>query len=161
MWGDVLPAEFELDHIIPLFEGGADCYITNSQALCPNCHARKTQSESIRRRELRRQHLIEAIESARRVHEQKVWSEEQAKRKEICEESGTRRCELCQMRYYPIFPHTCRKVAERVQERLGVTHPQCNDIEDDMDMETNASNPFLQFAYVSYYARRTPTSVRP
>lgn len=41
----VLPAAFEVDHIIPLEDGGLDCIEANAQALCPNCHAGKTQKE--------------------------------------------------------------------------------------------------------------------
>lgn len=44
----VLPAAYEIDHIIPIADGGHDDR-SNMQALCPNCHAAKTQTERIRR----------------------------------------------------------------------------------------------------------------
>ena len=40
----LLPPEYEVDHITPLFKGGTDDEI-NLQALCPNCHAEKTSLE--------------------------------------------------------------------------------------------------------------------
>lgn len=32
----------EVDHVIPLFKGGADCFETNAQGLCQPCHREKT-----------------------------------------------------------------------------------------------------------------------
>lgn len=46
--GAMLQASWQCDHIVPLWEGGADS-IDQCQALCANCHARKTQEEAIRR----------------------------------------------------------------------------------------------------------------
>jgi hypothetical protein len=43
-----LEATFEVDHTRPLCEGGADD-VSNMRALCPNCHAKKTQLERMRR----------------------------------------------------------------------------------------------------------------
>ena len=43
-----LPAAFQVDHIVPLCEGGAD-HADNCQTLCGTCHADKTQEEAIRR----------------------------------------------------------------------------------------------------------------
>ena len=45
----VLPAAYQIDHRIPLASGGADA-LSNLQALCPNCHAAKTQREAVQRR---------------------------------------------------------------------------------------------------------------
>ena len=45
----LLPAAFEIDHKTPLWKGGADSR-ENMWALCPNCHANKTQLEAIDRR---------------------------------------------------------------------------------------------------------------
>jgi 5-methylcytosine-specific restriction enzyme A len=42
-------AATELDHIVPLAEGGADDY-TNLQGLCHDCHERKTAAEAERGR---------------------------------------------------------------------------------------------------------------
>lgn len=44
----LLPSTYEIDHKIPLFEGGADTS-DNCGPLCPDCHRRKTEEESIRR----------------------------------------------------------------------------------------------------------------
>ena len=46
---DLLPAAFQIDHRVPLWQGGPD-RLDNLQALCPNCHAAKTQREAIARR---------------------------------------------------------------------------------------------------------------
>lgn len=46
----VLPSAYEVDHIVPLWRGGDDAE-RNLQALCPNCHAAKTQRESVERLE--------------------------------------------------------------------------------------------------------------
>jgi len=39
----------EVDHIVPLFEGGADT-VSNKQALCLRCHQAKSYIEEMRRR---------------------------------------------------------------------------------------------------------------
>ena len=39
----VLTATYEVDHVVPLWRGGADDHETNCHALCRECHARKTQ----------------------------------------------------------------------------------------------------------------------
>lgn len=44
----ILPPEFEVDHIIALHLGGKDEY-SNLAALCPNCHAIKTRCEILKR----------------------------------------------------------------------------------------------------------------
>ena len=44
----LLPACYQIDHIVALVDGGPDS-IDNAQALCPNCHATKTQLEHIAR----------------------------------------------------------------------------------------------------------------
>ncbi|WP_157900904.1 HNH endonuclease [Mycobacterium terramassiliense] len=43
----------ELDHVVPVSEGGADD-IGNAQWLCPSCHTPKTQAEAKRGRERRK-----------------------------------------------------------------------------------------------------------
>jgi hypothetical protein len=65
-----LPASFEVDHRVPLWAGGADCWKTNAQALCPTCHASKTQRESIERRNLRRAKREAAIRLAKQQAEE-------------------------------------------------------------------------------------------
>ena len=37
----------EVDHVIPLTQGGDHCDVTNSQALCKSCHSRKTAMEGM------------------------------------------------------------------------------------------------------------------
>ncbi|ALA67567.1 HNH endonuclease [Corynebacterium lactis] len=43
----------EVDHIVPVFEGGTDD-LCNLQAVCGQCHRRKTRQESTRARARRR-----------------------------------------------------------------------------------------------------------
>ena len=61
----LLPPSYEVDHVKPLWEGGADCINTNAEALCNNCHGRKTQLESIRRRDDYRERRDNAIAAAK------------------------------------------------------------------------------------------------
>lgn len=42
----LLPACFQIDHVVPLADGGADDE-SNMQPICPGCHADKTQLEAI------------------------------------------------------------------------------------------------------------------
>ena len=44
----LLPAAYQVDHTIPLCDGGPDT-IANCTAMCANCHAAKTQNEAIAR----------------------------------------------------------------------------------------------------------------
>ena len=44
MCGDLLKSTFQLDHRIPLHKGGSND-VSNFQALCCECHAKKTQEE--------------------------------------------------------------------------------------------------------------------
>jgi len=48
---DVLSSAYQVDHTIPLCDGGADD-IANCTAMCANCHALKTQAEHVARRRL-------------------------------------------------------------------------------------------------------------
>lgn len=48
MCGVVLPSTFEIDHVVPLFEGGPDT-AENCRPACPSCHRIKSEEESIRR----------------------------------------------------------------------------------------------------------------
>lgn len=45
---NLLPARFEIDHIVPLCNGG-DNALANLQAICSNCHSLKTCQETMRR----------------------------------------------------------------------------------------------------------------
>lgn len=53
---DMLAASFEVDHVVPLHLGGEDSHETNAEALCRDCHARKTQGEEVAR--LKRAHRL-------------------------------------------------------------------------------------------------------
>jgi 5-methylcytosine-specific restriction endonuclease McrA len=46
--GDMLDETYEVDHIVPLEDDGADT-IDNSQALCPKCHRKKTGRDRLRK----------------------------------------------------------------------------------------------------------------
>lgn len=61
----LLPSAYECDHIIPLWDGGPDCYRTNAQALCGTCHCEKTQRENVQRRIMERERRHAAILAAR------------------------------------------------------------------------------------------------
>lgn len=52
----ILPPTFEVDHIVELHEGGEDAY-ENLQALCPNCHAKKTRANVLKRDKLFEKHF--------------------------------------------------------------------------------------------------------
>jgi 5-methylcytosine-specific restriction endonuclease McrA len=43
---ELLPASFEIDHVIPVSQGGSSD-VSNLVALCPNCHKEKTTKEGI------------------------------------------------------------------------------------------------------------------
>lgn len=43
---EILEARFEIDHIIPLSQGGQESK-ENLQALCSNCHSKKTMMETL------------------------------------------------------------------------------------------------------------------
>lgn len=62
----LLSASFQLDHIVPLWDGGEDNFETNAQALCGTCHADKTQREQMERTSRRRASVAVAIASAKR-----------------------------------------------------------------------------------------------
>tara|TARA_B110000444_G_C18835014_1_gene595432 strand:+ start:409 stop:795 length:387 start_codon:yes stop_codon:yes gene_type:complete len=57
----ILPATFEIDHVVPLHKGGSDCVETNAEALCNQCHGKKTLNERIQFERLR----AEAIQRAK------------------------------------------------------------------------------------------------
>lgn len=43
----LLDASYEIDHIIPLYQGGSND-ISNLQALCRNCHGKKTLNDNFK-----------------------------------------------------------------------------------------------------------------
>jgi hypothetical protein len=66
--GALLPPEFQIDHIVSLGCGGAD-EVDNMQALCCNCHARKTADDARLRGALFRQQIAEAARNCERNEE--------------------------------------------------------------------------------------------
>jgi len=40
-----LPDQFECDHLVPFSKGGPTT-LQNLQALCPNCHSKKTRAQA-------------------------------------------------------------------------------------------------------------------
>lgn len=54
---NLLNSAYEIDHVTALENGGVDDILTNSMALCSNCHALKTQNERIERIKLARAKL--------------------------------------------------------------------------------------------------------
>ena len=48
MCNELLPSCFEIDHKIPLWNGGPD-ETENMWALCSGCHSKKTEEETIQR----------------------------------------------------------------------------------------------------------------
>ena len=56
----LLPATFEIDHVIPLHQGGLDCAETNADALCNHCHAQKTLRERMAMEEMRTSAIMKA-----------------------------------------------------------------------------------------------------
>lgn len=57
----VLPPTYQVDHTVPLWAGGEDT-VDNCTAMCPNCHAAKTQQEAIARAAARRETAASAEE---------------------------------------------------------------------------------------------------
>lgn len=61
----LLPATFEVDHVIPLHSGGLDCIDTNAEALCNACHASKTLRDRIVMESLRTAAITKAKADAK------------------------------------------------------------------------------------------------
>lgn len=60
----LLPATFEIDHIMALQNGGIDDLAENAQALCNVCHSKKTMSERIQMEGLRKAAILSAKEAS-------------------------------------------------------------------------------------------------
>ena len=112
---DLLSAAFEIDHTIPLWNGGEDSP-DNASALCANCHAAKTQNEAIERNKI----TIEKRRRRREIFEKHIFEDEESKRTYKQNKDGRITCDDCKQTYWPIFPHSCRNVRKRVAARLGV-----------------------------------------
>ena len=74
----LLPAAYQVDHTVPLCDGGSDD-ISNCTAMCANCHAAKTQLEGIERRK-----------------QSQSVAEQYASREDVYVRGGTHvKCSLC------------------------------------------------------------------
>lgn len=51
---------WEMDHVVPVVEGGGGCGLSNLRTLCQSCHRRETAALAKRRTEARRPHIIES-----------------------------------------------------------------------------------------------------
>jgi len=132
----VLPSAFQVDHIIPLWRDGEDS-IDNAQALCPTCHAQKTQREEIARHEEKRKHVVESAKQAQLDFEKSVYVEEYGKQKLDNHKNGKYTCSECALSFYTIFKHdTCHMVEKRIHARL---FPNAK--------EPNPPNPFDRFRF--------------
>ena len=136
---ELLSAAFEVDHTVPLWNGGED-KPENASALCANCHAEKTQNEAIERN----RRIAKMRQKRRKQFEQQILREEESKRAykhnkvntypcllthfstymTVCVyfsmQDGTITCHECHLSYWPLFPHVCQKVKKRVAARLGI-----------------------------------------
>ena len=89
----ILPSTYQVDHTVPLWEGGEDT-IENCTAMCPGCHAQKTQQEAIRR-------------SQQRARSSVSFSERYDNRTDFFN-NGIATCELCmQQRPMGTVHHRC------------------------------------------------------
>ena len=109
----LLDSTYQVDHSIPLWKNGRDSP-DNATAMCANCHARKTQTEGIERGSNELQNKIQT----RKIYEENIWIEEEAKRAIKTTTNGAIICRDCSLRYYPMFIHKCSEVARRSIERI-------------------------------------------
>ena len=68
---ELLPSTYQVDHTIPLCDGGPDD-MDNTTAMCPNCHALKTQREHVERIS-RRPSKDEQYETREDVRDGNMW----------------------------------------------------------------------------------------
>ena len=110
----LLDSTYQVDHTLALCDGGEDSS-NNATAMCPNCHARKTQCENIE------QNDGMALERSRKREsfERRVREEEEASRLTKTRKDGSLHCIDCRQKYYPLFPHQCLAVLRRVDKRVG------------------------------------------
>lgn len=136
----LLSSSFQVDHVIPLFRGGADC-ISNAEALCACCHAHKTQLEHIARHEAARQKKADEARAAQRAFEATVRAEAYAGRTLTCK-NGTLHCSACDAHVYALFGHdVCPAVEEAIAHRITPRRHMPTQMPDD--------NPFRRFRYCS------------
>ena len=118
----LLDSTFQVDHTVPLWEGGDDS-IENATAMCPGCHAKKTQEEGIRR-------AIKAQEKREEVVRLQIESEIIMVR----QSDGSWKCNLCKESSFD-DNHVCSDIHSMVLERM---RPR---------KRSRTVNPFLHFAF--------------
>ena len=114
--GHILSSAFQVDHTVPLWRVGADD-VENAQALCPNCHAVKTQRENIERTQLRRLNEERRRTEALREKMKRIREEEEKKRVDVCFKNGGKQCSVCLEKYYGLFRHKCAVVEARIKNK--------------------------------------------
>ena len=67
----ILGSAFQVDHTTPLWKGGEDD-ISNATAMCPSCHAQKTQREEIEQADAARERRVREAEAAAKAFEETV-----------------------------------------------------------------------------------------
>jgi hypothetical protein len=100
----LLSSAYQIDHTVPLCDGGLD-HISNATAMCPNCHALKTQREVIARFAIVPVDLTLAY----------------ADRWDVFLAGGRVRCESCRQVRVASVPHT---VCYEIEDPDGVTRLQ-------------------------------------
>ena len=141
----LLSAAFQVDHIKPLWDGGAD-EVVNLHCLCGSCHGLKTQREAQERAEQRRGRVRKA---------QSDWEDGVRKRHEAAvrvvtnASDGTVTCVDCGKSFYRIFKHACPAARQRIDNELGGRHlSQAAHVTDEKE------NPFFRFTMTSRQQRR-------
>jgi hypothetical protein len=125
------------------------------QAICPSCHAIKTQQEAIERAdEADASRRLEAAR-ARAEFEKMVRAEEVSRQGVRTLEAGLRECTLCTTRYYPLFVHRCRVVEENIQERLDPPRKKRATVSrlsrhEPPGVTNPTDNPFMHFTFFKY-----------
>ena len=109
----LLESTYQVDHSIPLWAGGEDCP-DNATALCPNCHAIKTQAEASVRAKRIRETNQQRVDAAREC----VLKEEQAFCRQLDLGNGKKKCRACGKVGYALFPHECPVARSRAESRF-------------------------------------------
>lgn len=147
---ELLESTYQIDHTIPLWKGGLDCFETNATALCPKCHAVKTQREGIERAHLHRLKREKQAQEAREEFFRTVEKEERAKQRVTKHSNGTWECEECGKKNYEMWPHQhCAVVEQRITDRInGVVPPKKTSPPKQIEKRENEKDPFIQFLFI-------------
>ena len=127
---ELLPSAFDIDHVVGLADGGADDIHTNAVALCPGCHRLKTQREIVARVRRRREAAEQKVRADLIAFELRAYRETKARQRFTEYADGTKRCELCNQRFYAIFSHdkSCSKLKSVVKNmvyKYKIDHKMC------------------------------------